>query len=193
MQNVLPGSDERGQPEAPKPALTPPSPADGCFMVPTRDDPDTVSRGRRHLRLRRSSPFAAQIHAAFAAYALFWNRGLFPRVEQRLCSTPARRKQATLPEERLLAVCLMQCGRNYEVPHRSHCRMSSAAESRSAPCTWPARVCACMLLFQSQIAPVGLRSPSSNAHHVRRALPVPIPSSAACRAPLGQHAPLSGP
>jgi hypothetical protein len=86
------------------------------FLLPTRTDPDELRRVKNAKRLGRQSPYATHVHAAFAQFAVFWNRALFPRISQTsLVSNDRRRKQISLCEQRLMAVCVMQHGRNYEV------------------------------------------------------------------------------
>lgn len=86
------------------------------FLVPINDDPDDLRRVNQAKRLSRTSPFAAHVHAEFARFAVFWNRAFFPRIVQAsLASNDNRRKQISLCEQRLMAVCVMQHGRNYEV------------------------------------------------------------------------------
>jgi hypothetical protein len=86
------------------------------FLLPTRNDPDEQRRVMSAKRLGRQSPYAAHVHVAFAQLAVFWNRALFPRISRTsLVSNDKRRKQISLCEQRLMAVCVMQHGRNYEV------------------------------------------------------------------------------
>jgi hypothetical protein len=86
------------------------------FLAPTKSDPDELKRSNNAKRLSRTSPYAPHVHAAFAQLAAFWNRALFPRIVQAsLVANDKRRKQISLCEQRLMAVCVMQHGRNYEV------------------------------------------------------------------------------
>lgn len=86
------------------------------FLVPIKYDPDELRIVNNKKRLSRTSPYAAHVHAAFAKSAVFWNRAMFPRIVQTsLASNDKRRKQISLCEQRLLAVCVMQYGKDYEV------------------------------------------------------------------------------
>ena len=98
-------------------------------MAPVKQDPDEVRRVNNSKRLSRTSPYAAHVQAALARVAVFWNRALFPRIVQAsLAANDKRRKQISLCEQRLMAVCLMQHGRNYEVSSTTMLQPSSALQ-----------------------------------------------------------------
>lgn len=88
----------------------------GKFMAPLKDDPDEMRLINNAKRLSRTSPYAAHVQDAFARFAVFWNRALFPRIVKTAAgASDKRRKQISVAEQRLLAVCVMQHGRNHEV------------------------------------------------------------------------------
>lgn len=88
----------------------------GMFMQPLYDDPDVAPGCRRNMRAFRSSPFTAHIQNVLAQYAVWWNRGLFPRIDgSRSTSSRSRRKAATLVDERILATLVLHYGRDYAV------------------------------------------------------------------------------
>lgn len=105
------------------------------FLAPTKDDPDEQRRAAAAKRLARTSPYAAHVHVAFSRLAVFWNRALFPRMLQAsLSSNDKRRKQISLGEQRLMAVCVMQHGRNYEVSFVFDAAFACSAFCKVAMC-----------------------------------------------------------
>jgi hypothetical protein len=87
-------------------------------MAPCKVDLDikgSTKRRRQDVKGFLYSPFCPCVQAVFARYALFWNKGLFPRIEAPNATRPGRKRQCTLAETRLLAVLISQHGRNSEV------------------------------------------------------------------------------
>ena len=85
-------------------------------MQPLKDDPDVAPGCRRNVRAWRSSPFTLHIQGVLAQYAVWWNRGLFPRIEgSRGSGSGSRRKAATLVEDHFLATLVLHHGRDYSV------------------------------------------------------------------------------
>lgn len=85
-------------------------------MQPLNDDPDAAPGCRRNMRAFRSSPFTIHIQNVMSQYAIWWNRGLFPRIDgSRSSCLGSRRKAATLVDDHILATLLLHHGRNYQV------------------------------------------------------------------------------
>lgn len=88
------------------------------FCTPCRADPDvkgSTKRRRQDVKGFHYSPFCDRAQAAFAEFALFWNKGLFPRIESRCAERPGKKRQSSLVELRLLAILVLLHGRNSEV------------------------------------------------------------------------------
>lgn len=88
------------------------------FCTPCKVDLDIKGSGARRRQEVKGflySPMSPHVQAVFARHALYWNKGLFPRIEAPGAETNGRRRQTSLAEERLLAVCIMYHGRNFEV------------------------------------------------------------------------------
>lgn len=88
------------------------------FCTPLRADPDikgSTTRRRQDVKGFHYSPLCPSAQAVFAQHALFWNRGMFPRIEAQSAERPGKKRQSTLVEVRLLAVLVLQHGRNSEV------------------------------------------------------------------------------
>eukprot|EP00892_Ulva_mutabilis_P009638 jgi/Ulvmu1/7046/UM033_0106.1 len=86
----------------------------GTFMQPLHDDPDAAPGCRRNITAFRSSPFTLHIQNVMARYAVWWNRGLFPRIDgSRSSGSGSRRKAATFAEDHFLATLVLHHGRDY--------------------------------------------------------------------------------
>ena len=129
------------------------------FANPPRVDLDVKGSGARRRQEVKGflySPLSPHVHAALARRALFWNKGLFPRIEAPGADKEGRRRASTLAEERLLAVLFMQHGRNSEVLAlpTTQAEMTHPAPSAFGPaiCFWARNRRRCLLRSRRKVA-----------------------------------------
>lgn len=73
---------------------------DSCIMA-------LIWRCARSLACARISSKSPHVQVVSARYALFWNKGLVPRTRAPGAETKGRRRQTSVAQDRLLAVCII--------------------------------------------------------------------------------------